>query len=204
MLIILSGEARSGKDTFGKILSELLKKEGEHFNTIAFADALKKLVMSEFNLTYEQVYGNLKELEDKRYPKMSVKGHCTGFWTPREILQFIGTDVYRKIDKSYWIKKLYKQIELVPANYIITDGRFINEIDSALDRDGIHFRVERKNKDFTNNRNHSSEKELRDYTINRIFSYIVKNDYNNEKDLEVYMSKMVVPIILEKLGEENG
>lgn len=125
MIIGIAGKARSGKDTLGKFMSQYFKKKyNEHYELIAFADVLKSMCKEHFDLTYEQLYGNEKEKRDSRYPKRK-----TGYsdWTPREIMQELGS-FYRKIDGDFWVKSLDKRIkESGNPNVIITDVRHVNE-----------------------------------------------------------------------------
>lgn len=183
MLIVVSGHARSGKDTFAKILMDELK---DGYITRAYADSLKERVMVDFNLSYEQVYGELKEIEDKRYTKKDGS-----YWTPREILQHIGTDAYRAVDDSFWVNDLFRYIETNNLNnVIITDGRFPGEIDAVYQRGGIHIRMKRNHGIFVNNTTHSSETALDNYE---------KCDYyidNNGSIMDLYgMAKQVKELI---------
>lgn len=183
MLIVVSGHARSGKDTFSKILIDELK---DGYITRAYADSLKERVMADFNLSYEQVYGDLKEVEDKRYVKKAG-----GYWTPREILQHMGTEAYRAIDDSFWVKDLFRYIETNNlSNVVITDGRFPGEIDAVYQRGGIHIRMQRDSVTFVNNTTHSSETALDNYD---------KCDYyidNNGSIMDLYdMAKQINRLI---------
>lgn len=126
MLFVISGKARVGKDTFGKILKDAL---GGQYVTVAYADELKRKCMEDFNLSYDQLYGDLKEVQDKRYKKIT-RGDKISYWSPREIMQFMGTDCYRNIDNNFWVKSLFKYLEKKRLhNVIITDARFPNEIE---------------------------------------------------------------------------
>lgn len=61
LIILLAGEARSGKDTSADILSGLFEQRGHTFCRTFFAKALKESVKEVFELTDEHVFGNLKE-----------------------------------------------------------------------------------------------------------------------------------------------
>jgi ABC-type dipeptide/oligopeptide/nickel transport system ATPase subunit len=102
LVLGVMGKARSGKDTFSEILAEtLFEVTGERFTLMAFAHELKLMCQRFFDLSYDQLWGDLKEAGDKRYPK---KGG--GFWSTREILQFVGTECFRSIDPNFWVKNL--------------------------------------------------------------------------------------------------
>jgi len=177
--IVISGTARSGKDT----LADLLIKRLSRFVKIAYADALKEQVMEDFELTWTQLYGDLKEVPDSRYKKDGG-----GFWTPREIMQFIGTDAYRHIDSMHWVNKLFSRAE--DGGYddvIIPDGRFSNEIMAVKDRGGIHIRIHRDHSIFVNNSSHSSETALDKFEL---VDYYVNNNWN-KKALNKHVEKIV-------------
>lgn len=190
MLIGISGKARSGKDTFSKFLLEELNGLDCHYTMMAYADSLKIKVMQEFDLSYEQVYGSLKEEPDVRYTKQNGD-----FWTPREILQHIGTDSYRSVDSNFWVKQLYNFIsDRNLYNVIITDCRFPEEIDPVIAKGGIHIRVTRENKDFCADINHESEMALDNYGV---IDYLVENNLNLD-DLKYKARKIATKIY--KLG----
>jgi hypothetical protein len=175
MIVGISGKARSGKDTFAGMLSTVLNKEAyPPYVMMGFANELKLRCQAAFDLSYEQLWGEDKEVPDKRYPKPDG----SGFWTAREIMQNYGA-FYRTIDNEFWIKNLYKVIEQKEyTNVVITDARYINEADFIIDRGGYVIRVERENKDDVHNMEHPSEIELDDY--NR-FDFTVVNNWGLEE-----------------------
>lgn len=140
MLLAIMGKARVGKDTFGKMLAqELFEISGQRFTLMAYATALKERIQSDFDLEYDQLWGDEKETEDKRYPKKDG-----GFWTGREIMQFIGTDCFRAIDNDFWTKALFYIIEDKGfENVIITDVRFPNEAEPVVKRGGYIIKLVR-------------------------------------------------------------
>jgi hypothetical protein len=55
--------------------------------------------------------------------------HRGGYMTGREVLQYIGTEVFRKMYGDVWVDSCIRQIEAEnPALAIITDCRFPNEV----------------------------------------------------------------------------
>ncbi len=115
MLIGLHGKARSGKTTTSNLL---VRKHG--FKEVAFADGLKKLCADLFDLSLEQLHGDLKEVVDSRY-NMS----------PREIFQLVGTECMRKISPDIWIDKVKPFVvnHMDVIDIVISDVRFKNELD---------------------------------------------------------------------------
>ncbi len=199
MIISISGKARSGKNTFANMLAKELGKDAyPPYVMMAFANELKLRCQAAFDLTWEQLWGEDKEIYDQRYPKVrSALPFCAGnrddgkglevleerqHWTAREIMQDYGT-FYRTIDDQFWVKNLFKVIEDKEyTNVIITDVRYINEADYILDNVGYVIRIDResKGKGDVHNMQHPSEVELDDY---KQFSFNVLNNWGL-KELE--------------------
>lgn len=161
MLLGITGKARVGKDTFGKMLAEeMYKVVKKRYIIMSYAHALKQKVQLDFDLRYEQLWGEEKEVPDLRYIKSSLP--CI-YWTGREILQAYG-QFYRSISHDFWVKALFKVIdENDYKNVIITDIRHPNEADPIKDRDGYIFRVTRDSKPVINGSHHISEVAMDSY-----------------------------------------
>lgn len=191
MIIGISGKARVGKDTFGDFLMEQFV--GWEMHKVAYADELKRKIMDDFDLSWEQVYGDLKEEEDHRYPKPLKEGMVPQFWTPREIMQFLGTDCYRAIDDNFWVKQLFKRLfESGIKNVIISDCRFVSEIDAVLERGGIHVRIYRDSEEYTlvHNTQHISETALDNYEK---IDFEINNNgtLKGLKEKAIYLAKFI-------------
>lgn len=171
MVIGVSGKARSGKNVFAEFLAEELhKRTGEAYVMMAYADVLKNMVQKEFDLSWDQLWGEAKEAEDKRYRRyqrygpvavhLEKDGLPSPYWTGREIMQSFG-GFYRSIDPNFWTKKLFSIIEDKEyKNVIVTDVRYPNEVDPIVERDGYHVRVNRPTADKVHGTTHSSEVSL--------------------------------------------
>lgn len=155
-IIGITGKKSNGKDTLGDYLVSRYR-----YKRIGFADALKEACRQIFNFTDEQLYGLEKETTDP-------------FWgiTPRKVLQFVGTDLFREqiekiiphIGKDIWVETVKQKIcnELSKdktAKFVVTDVRFPNEVDMVRELGGIIIRVKREsvNKKIDE---HPSEKEI--------------------------------------------
>uniref|UniRef100_A0A6C0EFE5 Deoxynucleoside monophosphate kinase n=1 Tax=viral metagenome TaxID=1070528 RepID=A0A6C0EFE5_9ZZZZ len=165
-VIGITGKKGHGKDTVGKILN----KYG--YKRIAFADPLKEACRCIFGFTDEQLYGDEKEKTDP-------------FWnvTPRHILQYVGTDLFRDqlgfvvpdLGKDIWIKSAEKHIESSGFDKIvITDVRFQNEVDMILKKGGYVVRVTRPS--IKSGDTHVSETHIDDLVVN--------NDILNDGTIE--------------------
>jgi hypothetical protein len=117
MLVGICGKAGAGKDTIG---DHLISEYG--FEKIAFADPIKRLVKDVFVLDDHTVYDRIAREEPlEQWGDRSV----------RELLQFIGTGLFREqVDPDIWVKSLWFRIQDSDKNYVITDLRFPNEIES--------------------------------------------------------------------------
>jgi len=158
MIVGVSGKARSGKNVFAEMLAEELhKRTGKAYVMMAYADELKNMAQKEFDISWDQLWGEEKEVEDKRYPKWDED---SGYWTGREMMQFLG-ESFRRIDPDFWSKKLFRTIEDKEyGNVIITDVRYPNEVDPVKERNGYHIRVNRPSADKVHGSGHSSETSL--------------------------------------------
>ena len=83
--------------------------------------------------------------------------HAAGAMTAREFMQFLGTDVMRKMYEPIWIDNCFNRIEEdSPEIAVIGDCRFINEVNAVKKRGGKVVRLLRSVKQG----NHTSEVDL--------------------------------------------
>jgi hypothetical protein len=193
MIIALCGKSGAGKDTAGDYLAD---KYG--FQHEALAWPLKDACAILFNLDDAQLYGDMKNVMDARW----------GI-TPRRIMQFVGTEMFRhklkelipNIGEDFWVDALHARLNKT-HNYVITDIRFNNEITYLADC-GVHKIVVIKiDRDVTQD-NHISEKcEISpDHAVNNNGSF---DDLYHE--LDHVMSIIGVPklIYTSKEGASNN
>ena len=169
IFIGIMGKARSGKDFFAKTLSEEFFNITKHrFVLMAYATELKMMVQHNFDLTYEQLWGEDKEVVDTRYKKQN----SNEYWTAREIMQSFG-EFYRSIDNHFWVKALFNIIDTKKFNnVIITDLRHINEVNPIIDRGGYIINVVNDIAESIHGSNHISEQ------LNYDADFTVINNYN--------------------------
>jgi len=146
----IMGKRHSGKDTCVYNVPDAIR--------YSFAAPLKESVKQIFELTDHQLNDPIqKESIDPRYNK-----------SPREILQWFGTDCMRKFDNDFWIKKFVsfyeKHIESGSTEtVIVTDVRFHNEADIIRKLGGVIIEITRPSIEHIHNKVtdlHISEKEL--------------------------------------------
>lgn len=129
-IVMLGYKSGSGKDALAELL---IKRDG--FIRLAFADKLKSVCSDLFCLSHDQVYGDLKNVQDMRYK--SLECFDTAFLTPRRILQDTGNklrEIYPDIWANYLANVLIPDIfddiyceALNCEKIVITDFRFPNE-----------------------------------------------------------------------------
>lgn len=136
MIIGISGKKYSGKDTAFLLISKEVPAV-----RFAFADMVKY---------YARTYFGVDPLavgEDKE--------------KTRFILQGVGEMFRNEVSKTYWTDQVFNAIEQLDPNfvYVITDVRYINEVEEIRKRGGKVFRVTRPGE---TQDNHPSETELTD------------------------------------------
>jgi len=180
IIIGMAGKARSGKDTFAGYLMECLKERHQrYFKHAAFADQLKAMCQEHFELFYEQLWGNQKEIQDNRFIKpppkvISSSAVLDPYWTPREIMQEIGS-FYRRIDHDFWVKSL--NLHLITNDIkdaIITDVRHINECEYIKINKGMLIKISREDDEEIHGMQHESETALDDMS-NDYFDIEINN-----------------------------
>lgn len=99
-----------------------------------FADYLKKISIELFDLTPQQVYGTDEDKNTETPYGM----------TSREFLQYLGTDVMRKIKDTVWVDSTLNTIKKENTEVaIIPDVRFPNEVKAIHQAGGIVVRLTR-------------------------------------------------------------
>lgn len=157
-VFIISGKARSGKST----LSELIKKYYENIG-------LKTIVLA--YARYIKMYAqDVSDWDGSDETK------------PRELLQFLGTEIIRtKISKDFFVKRIVDDINIYSYFMdiaIISDARFIDEIEYPKNhfKDAITINIVKPNlvTDLTDKQQqHPSEISLNDYNK---YDYVIVND----------------------------
>lgn len=125
MIIGICGLQGSGKDTLGNIFE---KKYG--FKKLSYAAILKDIVAVLFGWDRNMIEGatiesrNWREQIDEWWAKRLGISNLT----PRYILQFFGTDLFRThFHNEIWVAAVERQLSKY-NNVVITDCRFPNEI----------------------------------------------------------------------------
>lgn len=112
----------------------------KYIKDYAYADELKLLCENVLLLSHNQLYGSNDEKNSltkylwQDMPGLSSTTYTerTGFMTAREILQFVGTEIFRKMHDEVWVEACLNKIKREsPELAIVTDCRFPNEVVAA-------------------------------------------------------------------------
>jgi hypothetical protein len=210
VIIGISGKALSGKDT----IANFLVSNGYIDRKIGFGDNLKHACKNIFNLSDDDLFtqngkktpfdtplvSNMATIEnivswmsithDITLENTSVD-HLLGIelFRPRDVLQFVGTDVMRYLCPTYHSDVVFSSIK-GGESIVISDVRFPNEADLVSSLGGWSVRVNRpiwlrEKHGIVLDTDHPSETSLDHYER---FSFIINN---NSDDLQTLYSQIV-------------
>ena len=141
---------------------EFLSEHLDYFVKLySFADLLKKNVcMDILGLTREQCYGTDEEKNSNTHIEWGImpfenSRDKSDKVTARELMQYVGTDFFRKMYPNVWADATIRKIKEDSSHMaIVTDCRFPNEVEAIKNAGGKVIRLSRnsQNKDV-----HSSE-----------------------------------------------
>ena len=175
-----SGKKQSGKDTAAKFAKEILEQRGRKVEIVAFADPLKELCINLFGLERELVYGTHEDKETithLAWENLPLEARITasgpllrsGNMTIREVLQAFGTGVMRRFYSNVWAEAPFRRNWIGTDVVILSDIRFLNEIEVVEKYEGTIIRVVRNTGLLDT---HASEIELDSYP----FRHIIENN----------------------------
>lgn len=214
LIIGVSGKKQSGKNTMCDCLYKFFieKYSPDDVLVLSFADALKQKICKDvLGLTEEQVNGTDEQKNTPTIYKWDNLPHQvrhdnklgsnyasngevyehilpTGYMTAREIMQIVGTDVFRNyFDDNIWVNTTLRSIEKSDAKVVmISDVRFPSEVISLTDNGGHVIRLLR---DVCDIDSHSSEKALDDFNFDGENCVILDNrEMNVEEQNEATIS----------------
>lgn len=160
------GRKRSGKDSFASVLVEEFG-----FTKVAFADPLREAALDLDPIVHVQtvdqpdypgcdpelVVARLSEIvRDFGWEKAK-----DGYPEVRRILQYLGTEVVRKREPDFWIRRAEETIRKINGPVVVTDVRFENEAELVKALGGHTVRVLRSG--FASDDPHPSEVALDHY-----------------------------------------
>lgn len=158
-LYVIGGKAKSGKNTFGKLLREELKEYG-------YKPCVMHLTTPLYS--YAENYFEWNENSDEK---------------PREFLQKMGVEIIKEKlgKKTFLLDRLAEDIEILSEffdTFIIVDARLKKEFDYLTSKyhDVVTIKLERENYESglsETEKSHITENDLDDY---QSFDYLVNNN----------------------------
>lgn len=155
----ISGLKNHGKDTLARFIQREREKLGTlpSFHVTHFAYELKRLCQVVFGLTEAQVYDqDLKEVPlpepiemDKYLTRMGeetglhIRHACKFAKSPREVMQYFGTEYVRKTQDNYWLDCVLKVVAEKGDFVLVPDTRYQNEVDALRSIGGKVIKVKR-------------------------------------------------------------
>lgn len=179
MLIGFSGKKGSGKSYFADYLVN-----NKLFIKLSFASPLKEITKILFNLSDEDVKDPIKK--ELINPKFNA--------SPRELMQWLGTDIMREefnkkfnYSGSIWIDSVKDKIKTLledNKDVVIDDVRFQNEVDMIHSLGGIviNLRNDLDNTLTNSTSTHSSENQK------LTFNYEFVNDKSYSNTYDIYLN----------------
>jgi len=182
-LIGMAGKSRSGKDLAAQYIRDIIRKKDPSRLTgaVGFADGVKYTASEALSIN------RMTFFEDENKENLYYINETTVL-TGREILQKVGTEMFRNtLCGDFWVYRLMKVIKSQPDFFfIITDIRFVNEVEAIEAAGGIVMHLTR---DTGLTDDHPSETSLDSYT----FPCEINNDGTKEelyKELENWIKEL--------------
>tara|TARA_B100001778_G_scaffold189680_1_gene156197 strand:- start:383 stop:967 length:585 start_codon:yes stop_codon:yes gene_type:complete len=184
MIIAFAGRKQSGKTSSCEFVKNIFETSNLGQSKIYnFADPLKQVCIDILGLTYDQCYGtdeNKNELVDCYWPGIDEQ------MTAREVMQHLGTDMFRRLQQNVWSAATIRLIEKEkPDIALIADCRFPNEVDAVKKAGGIVIKLNRNLYEST----HTSEIALDDNLYDQSnFDLVIDNQDSNlsKKNKTIY------------------
>lgn len=176
MLIGFSGKKGSGKSYFADYLVN-----NKLFIKLSFASPLKEITKILFNLSDEDVKDPIKK--ELINPKFNA--------SPRELMQWLGTDIMREefnkkfnYSGSIWIDSVKDKIKTLledNKDVVIDDVRFQNEVDMIHSLGGIVINLRNDLDNTLNNSTSTHSSENQKLTFN--YEFVNDKSYSNTYDI---------------------
>lgn len=170
-MIAFAGRKQSGKTSSCEYVSKIFAQEAQLNSAIYnFADPLKQMCINIFGLTYDQCYGS----DESKNEYVNCLWPDSGkSMTAREVMQYVGTNVFRKMQQNVWADATIRKIqdENLPLA-LIADCRFPNEVEAVKNAGGLVIKLNRN----LYNSSHESETALdEDRYEQSNFDFIIDN-----------------------------
>jgi hypothetical protein len=166
--VLISGKKQNGKNYFAEVMEEVLGSRGLHVVETAFAAPIKNFCNDVFGVSLDTLateegksqLSHIKWSYINEDIMLDLGKDPNDYMTWREILQVIGTDVWRtRFYGPIWAEAPFRR-QYDADVVLITDCRFPNELEEGLKHDAVLVRVDGGQ---PSTDNHASETALDDY-----------------------------------------
>lgn len=180
-IIGISGNARVGKDTLGLNFQKVLKDHDIKSELYSFADELKKSV-NDFLIKETGISAFTEDSKEKSLI--------------RPFLVCWGTEIMRSIDDNIWIDRLQNNIKDDRVS-IITDLRFLNELEWLKSHKGLSVFISRIGIDPANDYEKKNNRILSELSDN---NFCIGN-FDDSKYLELTANEILNSMINKEIFE---
>lgn len=158
-IIAFSGRKQSGKSSSGEFAQNFIHSLNSAITCklYSFADPLKQNICIDLlGLTTNQCYGtdedknSLTSIKWKSMPDYNISWTYSkdydpsGFMTARQVMEFVGTRIFREIKQDIWVDATIRQIKKDGCDLaIILDTRFPDEVEAIQNAGGYVIRLTR-------------------------------------------------------------
>jgi len=181
-------------------VNEVIQYLSSTIKIYSFADSLKRDVcMNILGLSYEQCYdedikNTFTHLKWDDMPTMSYK---RGFMTGRDVMEYIGTGIFRHIYPKCWHNSTINKISIdQPKIALNNDTRFPDEIEEIKNNNGVVIRLTRNLENSTAEPEVALDPDKYDWSN---FNYVLDNQNISIKE----QCDLLYPIAVELLGEKS-
>ncbi len=218
-VILISGKARSGKDTLADFMYDQIKLIGLSVEKYKISGLMKKWARQDFDKVAHKLKTIATSIENLSEVMFDLKDHVHESCLSRIkeltrelilpddyevktdlsriLLQTYGTDIFQnRVDPDFWSKKAYEEISSLKSEYVIvTDIRWPSNLEIIGQIPNcVSIRIDRNT--ITNGKEHESETALNEWTS---WDYVVQNDSTIEeleKSAAVILNDLIIKDIL--------
>jgi len=164
----------------------------------SFADPLKRdICMNLLGLNYDQCYGTDEQKNTPTHLRWKDMPECPsdkeGLMTGREVMEFVGTNIFRKMYSQVWVEGTINRIKRENSQLaIICDCRFPNEVDAIRNTSGKVIRLTRNPFNSTSDSETALDENKYDW---KNFDYVVDNTEFSLFDQSVKIKSILEEIL---------
>lgn len=171
--LVLIGRAGAGKDTVADTIFSL--KGSPRPRPLKFSWPLKQMVAELFGWSPQML--DVLAYKEERLANPIKTLDYRNMWTRREVLQYVGTDVFRQMDENVWVNAALRRAnglanQFDTNGFICTDCRFPNELEAIKKHFGAVEVVKLIKRDNEAVSNHASETEIDKLDFDQVHSFL--------------------------------